>query len=465
MHLRYSYRIYPTAGQRQALARTFGCARVVHNDALALRKAAWKADRSRIPTGALAKAVITDAKRTDARSWLGTVSVDALQSSVRDLDTAYRNFFDSLSGKRPGQRVGLPVFKSRKENRQSLRFSRNGFRLRSNGRLNLAKIGDVRVTWSRALPADPSSVTIVLDRADRYFASFVVDIEPVHLPALDTEIGIDLGLTTYAVMSDGSVIDNPRFLRKAEKKLKAEQRALSRKRKGSQNRAKARRKVARAHARVADARMDWLHKQTTGLIRETQAIYLEDLNVRGLARTRLAKTVHDAGWSTFRRLLTEKAARYGRHLGVIGRYEPTSQVCSTCGVPDGPKPLNIRTWTCGACGTCHDRDLNAARNILAAGRADRLNACGGPVGTSVAIPRRARPVETGTHRNAGRTGRQPRAAGAAGIPAPEHGEDVKRARARPRGGRGWRRRASSSRPRRPGGGPGPAPPAGDGGSA
>ncbi|MBB4950307.1 putative transposase [Kitasatospora gansuensis] len=391
---------------------------MVYNDALALRKAAWKADRSKLPSGALAKTVITDAKKTDARSWLGSVSVDALQSSLRDLDTAYRNFYDSLSGKRRGRPVGLPRFKSRKDNRQSLRFSRNGFRIRGNGKLNLAKIGDVRVKWARALPADPSSVTVVLDPSGRYHASFVVDIEPEHLPALDAEVGIDLGLTTYAVMSDGTVIDNPRFLRKAERRLKAAQRVLSRKAKGSRNRAKARRKVAKAHARVADTRMDWMHKQTTRLIRETQAIYLEDLNVRGLARTRLAKSVYDAGWSTFRRLLTEKAARYGRHVGVIGRYEPTSQVCSTCGVPDGPKPLNVRTWKCGACGTSHDRDLNAARNILAAGRADRLNACGGPVRPGVAIPRQARPVETGTHRNASRTGRKPRAAGAAGIPTP-----------------------------------------------
>ncbi|WP_457029627.1 RNA-guided endonuclease InsQ/TnpB family protein [Kitasatospora sp. P5_F3] len=424
MHLRYSYRIYPTVDQRQALARTFGCARVVYNDALALRKAAWKADGSKIPIGVLAKAVITDAKRTEARSWLGSVSVDALQSSLRDLDTAYRNFFDSVSGKRVGRRVGLPVFKSRKENRQSLRFSRNGFRLRSNGKLNLAKIGDLRVKWSRALPADPSSVTVVLDPAGRYHASFVVDVDPEHLPALDTEIGIDLGLTTYAVMSDGTVIDNPRFLRKAEKKLKTLQRALSRKVKGSRNRAKARKKVARAHAKVADTRLDWLHKQTTRLIRENQAIYLEDLNVHGLARTRLAKSVHDAGWFTFRRLLTEKAARYGRHVGVIGRYEPTSQVCSTCGALDGPKPLSVRTWACGACGASHDRDLNAARNILAAGRADRLNACGGPVRPGVAIPRQARPVETGTHRNARRTGSKPRAAGTAGTPALQRGEDV-----------------------------------------
>ncbi|MER5640877.1 RNA-guided endonuclease TnpB family protein [Kitasatospora sp. NPDC002227] len=431
MHLRYSYRIYPTVGQRQALARTFGCARVVYNDALVLRKAAYRVDGSMIPTGALAKAVITDAKKTAGRSWLASVSVDALQSSLRDLDTAYRNFFDSVSGKRAGRRAGLPRFKSRKDTRQSLRFSRNGFRIRSNGKPNLAKIGDVRVKWSRALPAEPSSVTVMLDPSGRYHVSFVVDVAPEHLPEVDTEVGIDLGLTTYAVLSDGTLIDNPRFLRKAEKRLRAAQRELSRKAKGSKNRAKARRKVAKAHAKVADTRMDWLHKQTTRLIGENQAVYLEDLNVRGLARTRLAKSVADAGWSTFRRLLEEKAVRYGRHVGVIGRFEPTTQVCSHCGVNDGPKLLNVRTWTCGACGAFHDRDLNAARNILAAGRADRLNACGGPVRPGAAIPRRAQSVETGTRRNAGRTGRKPRAEGAAGVPVPQHGEDVNRISLRP----------------------------------
>ncbi|GHF89421.1 hypothetical protein GCM10018790_78380 [Kitasatospora xanthocidica] len=327
----------------------------------------------------------------------------------------YRNFFDSVSGKRAGRPIGLPRFKSKRDGRQSLRFTRNGFRLRGNGKLNLAKIGDVRVKWSRALPADPSSVTVVLDAAGRYHASFVVDVEPGHLPEVDAEAGIDLGLTTYAVLSDGSVIDNPRFLRKAERKLKAAQRELSRKAKGSKNRAKARRKVAKAHAKVADTRMDWLHKQTTKLIGEAQAVYLEDLNVRGLAQGRLAKSVHDAGWATFRRLLEENAARYGRHVGIVPRAFPPSQICSECGHRDGPKPLHVREWACGACGVLHDRDLNAARNILAAGQADRLNAPGGPARPGVAIPRRARPVERGTRLgDPPRTGA--RATGAGGIP-------------------------------------------------
>ncbi|MFF4814843.1 RNA-guided endonuclease InsQ/TnpB family protein [Kitasatospora sp. NPDC001309] len=415
MHLRYSYRIYPTAGQRASLVRTFGCARVVYSDALAARKEARKGGLPYPKSTDLQKQVITAAKKTPERAWLASVGVDPLIRSLRDLDTAYRNFFDSVSGKRAGRPVGLPRFKSRKDSRQSLRFTLNGFRIRGNGKLNLAKIGDVRVKWSRALPADPSSVTIVLDAAGRYCASFVVDVEPEHLPEVDAEVGIDLGLTTYAVLSDGSVIDNPRFLRKAERKLKAAQRELSRKAKGSKNRAKARRKVARAHAKVADTRMDWPHKQTTKLIRETQAVYLEDLNVRGLGRGRLAKSVHDAGWATFRRLLEEKAARYGRHVGIVHRAFPSSQLCSDCGHRDGPKPLHVREWACQVCGVLHDRDLNAARNILAAGQADRLNASGGPVRPGVAIPRQARPVERGTHLGDLRTTGD-RAAGAGGIP-------------------------------------------------
>ncbi|MFJ7154750.1 RNA-guided endonuclease InsQ/TnpB family protein [Streptomyces sp. NPDC101118] len=422
MHLRYSFRIEPTAVQRLALARTFGCARVVFNDALAARKAAWQADRSKIPTGVLARRVITEAKRTPERAWLAEVSVDALQSALRDLDAAYANFFASVSGKRRGRRVGLPVFKAKKETRQSVRFSENGFRLWENGRLNLAKIGDVRVRWSRPLPSSPSSVTVVKDGAGRYYASFVVDVDPQELPPVDAEVGIDLGLTHYAVLSDGHVIDNPRFLRRAERRLRKAQQTLSRKAKGSKNRAKARIKVARAHARVADARRDWCHQTASRLLRDNQAVYLEDLAVSALARTRLAKSVHDAAWGMFRRVLEEKAARCGRHVGAVARWLPSSQTCSVCWVVDGRKPLHVRTWRCEGCGTEHDRDLNASRVILAAGQAERLNAPGGPVRPGVEIPRQARPDERGTHPKA-----QPVTTGSqAGIPVLQGGEDVKR---------------------------------------
>ncbi|WP_328973734.1 RNA-guided endonuclease InsQ/TnpB family protein [Streptomyces sp. NBC_00239] len=421
MHLRYSFRIEPTPGQRIALARTFGCARVVFNDALAVRKAAYAADKSRIPAGELARRMITEAKKTPERAWLADVSVDALQSSLRDLDTAYANFFASVSGKRRGRRVGLPVFKKKSDHRQSVRSSKNGFRLRDNGRLNLAKIGDLRVRWSRPLPSAPSSVTVIKDAAGRYFASFVVEVEPAELPPVESEVGIDLGLTTYAVLSDGTTIDNPRFLRRAERKPRKAQQTLSRKAKGSRNRAKARIKVARAHARVADARRDWCHQQASRLIRDNQAVYLEDPAVSGLARTRLAKSVHDAARGTFRRILEDKAARYGRHVGVVSRWLPSSQTCHVCWVVDGKKPLHVREWTCGACGTLHDRDLNASHVVLAAGRAERLNAPGGPVRPGVAIPHQARPDERGTHPEPPpvTTGRP------TGAPALQGGEDVK----------------------------------------
>ncbi|ASU80086.1 transposase [Actinopolyspora erythraea] len=194
----------------------------------------------------------------------------------------------------------------------------------------------------------------------------------------DVELGLDLGLSAFAVDQHGRVINNPRFLRRAERKLKWAQRAVSRTQRGSNNRTKARRRLARQHAKVSDTRQDWLHKATTRLVRENQTIAVEDLAVSGLARTWLAKSVHDAGWGQFRRLLGEKCARYGRELVVIDRWWPTSQTCSDCGRIDGPESLGVRTWSC-PCGAVHDRDINAARNILAAGRAERLNACGGDV--------------------------------------------------------------------------------------
>ncbi|MFE3852458.1 RNA-guided endonuclease InsQ/TnpB family protein, partial [Streptomyces griseorubiginosus] len=265
------------------------------------------------------------------------------------------------------------------------------------GRLDLPKIGAVKVKWSRALPVTPSSVTVIKDAAGRFFASFVIDTDPAtdaeRMPQTENTIGIDLGLTHFAVLSDGTKIDSPRFLRRAEKKLKKAQKELSRKQKGSKNRAKARLKVARAHAKVADARREFLHQLSTQLISENQGIAVEDLSVAGLARTRLAKSVHDAGWSQFINMLTYKAERYGRTLIKISRFEPTSQICSTCGHRDGPKPLNVREWTCSACGTLHDRDTNAAINVkTAAGLA--ASACGAPVRPG-AIP--AQREETGSH--------------------------------------------------------------------
>jgi putative transposase len=232
--------------------------------------------------------------------------------------------------------------------------------------LRLPKIGDVAVRWSRELPSAPSSVTVTVDPAGRYHASFVVEVPDQPLPRSESEVGIDLGLTMFAALSNGRKVDNPRFARKAARKLRKAQRALSRKRRGSKNRAKARRTVAACHARVCDTRRDWLHKQSTAIIGENQAVYVEDLCVVGLARTRLARSVHDAGWATFVRMLEYKAARHGRSFARIDRWFPSTRTCSVCGRVGEANPLSVREWTC-PCGAVHDRDVNAARNILAAG--------------------------------------------------------------------------------------------------
>lgn len=393
MQLRYNFRLYPTPGQRQALARAFGCARVVYNDALRTRETARREGLPFPKTGDLSKTLITEAKRMPERAWLSEVSAVVLQQSLRDLDTAYRNFFDGLKGKRP--RMGAPRYKSRKDTRQAVRFTANArWSITPGGELRLPKIGEVKVKWSRTLPSTPSTVTVVRDSAGRYFASFVVQADaPEVSPETMQEVGIDLGLGHFAILSDGTKIDSPRFLRRAEKRLKKAQRALSRKEKRSGNRNKARLKVARAHARVADARREFHHQLSTRLIRENQAVAVEDLAVRGLARTRLAKSVHDAGWSAFVSMLEYKAARNGREFIRIGRFEPTSQVCSACGVKDGPKPLSVREWTCEACGTVLDRDVNAAVNVAkAAGLA--VPACGARVGPGLVPAPRS---EAGTH--------------------------------------------------------------------
>jgi putative transposase len=389
VQLRYNYRVYPTPCQQEALARAFGCARVVFNDGLRARQQARANGEPYVTDGELSKRVITEAKQTPERAWLGEVSAVVLQQALADLNVGYRNFFNSLTGKRKGRRVAPPRFRSRKDNRQAIRFTANArFRVLDNGRLRLPKIGDVEVRWSRGLPAEPSSVTVIRDAAGRYFASFVVQAGPVPLPETDTEVGIDLGLTHFAVLSDGTNVTAPKFLRRAARKLRRLQQALCRKTKGSQNRKKAVVKVARAHARVADTRRDWQHKLSTAIIRDNQAVYVEDLCVVGLGRTRLAKSVHDAGWASFVGMLEYKAARAGRTFGKIDRFAPTSQTCSACGRLDGPKPLNVRSWTC-LCGVVHDRDVNAARNVLAQGRWDNSNACGAQVRPApVPAPRR-----------------------------------------------------------------------------
>ena len=396
VQLRYNYRLYPTPGQRSALSRAFGCARVVFNDGLCARREAHEAGLPYL-TDAELSARLTSAKAAPERAWLGEVSAVVLQQALADLNTAYRNFLASAKGTRKGPKVAPPRFRSRKDRRQAVRFTRNArFAVTPGGKLRLPKIGDVPVRWSRDLPSDPSSVTVIRDAAGRYFASFVVEAGPDALHGTAPAIGIDLGLTHFAVLSDGRKISSPRFLRRAEKKLRRAQRSLSRKQDGSRNRDKARAKVARAHTRVADARREFHHQLSTALIRDNQAVAVEDLAVKALARTRLAKSVHDAGWSAFVSMLEYKARLYGRTFARIGRFEPTSQVCSACGHRDGPKPLAVRQWTCPACGARLDRDVNAAVNVaMAAGLA--VSACRAQVRPGPVLAQRG---EAGTLRGA-----------------------------------------------------------------
>jgi putative transposase len=369
----------------------------VFNDALATRREAHETGKPWISDAELSRR-LTAAKKTPERAWLNDVSSIVLQQALADLNAAYRNFVASVAGERKGPKMAPPQFRSRKDRRQAVRFTANArFKILDNGGLRLPKIGDVPVRWSRSLPSDPSSVTVIRDAAGRFFASFVVDVPKSQLPATHVECGIDLGLGQFAVLNDGTKVAAPRFLREAEKKLRKLQKSLARKQPGSANREKARVKVARAHVKVSDTRRDFHHRLSAHIIRDNQAVYVEDLQVAGLGRSRLAKSVHDAGWSAFTSILEYKAALYGRHFSRIGRFEPTSQVCSACGVKDGRKPLHIREWTCSACGVTHDRDVNAAKNILAAGRAERLNDCRGQIRPGPVL---AQACETGSPRGA-----------------------------------------------------------------
>jgi putative transposase len=396
MQLRYGYRLYPTSGQRTALAKAFGCARVVFNDGLHVRQEAFAAGLPCITDRELS-AQLTKSKATPERSWLGEVSAVVLQQALVDLNAAYRNFFTSATGRREGPKIGPPRYRSRKDSRQAIRFTRNAkFSIRPGGKLRLPKIGDIHVRWSRRLPSTPSSVSLIRDAAGRYFASFVIEVEPDPLPRTEPVIGIDLGLTHFAVLSDGRKIASPRFLRRAEKKLRRAQRSLSRKQEGSRNQRKARGKVARVHVRVTDARREFHHQLSTALIRENQAVAVEDLAVKGLGRTHMAKSIYDAGWSAFVRMLEYKAQRHGRSFYRIGRFEPTTRVCSSCGAKDGPKGLGVRTWQCRRCGVWLDRDINAAVNVArAAGLA--VTACGAQVRPGLAL---AQCSEAGTLRGA-----------------------------------------------------------------
>jgi putative transposase len=364
----YKYRLYPTEGQIRILARTFGCCRYVYNWALRQRTDAYYKDGERLSYEGTAQRLTTLKKQED-HAWLNEVSSVPLQQSLRHLDSAFRNFFEG--------RTEYPTF-HKKHGEQSATYASSAFKWDGKS-LTLAKMAEpLNIRWSRPLPnrCTPSTVTISKDCVNRYFVSILVveDIKP--LPITSKQVGLDLGLKSMVITSDGHTYGNPRFFAKAEKNLAKAQRRLSKKKKGSKNRAKARHKVAKIHAKIADRRRDYQHKLSTKIIRENQVVCVESLQVKNMVKNhKLAKAIADVGWGEFVRQLEYKAHWYGRTLVKINKFYPSSQRCSVCGHILESLTLDVRTWTCPECGTVHDRDINAAKNVRSAGLTV-LNACG-----------------------------------------------------------------------------------------
>jgi putative transposase len=356
MKARYQYRFYPTDQQQQSLARLFGCVRVVWNDALAFCK-----QSENTPGFNQLSAMLTQVKKTEEREWLTEVAAVPLQQSLRNLDAAYQNFFNSRNGKRKGRKMGVPKFK-KKTNQQSAQFTKGAFSVKDK-EVYLAKIGNLQPIWSRDLPSEPSSVTVIKDCAGRYFLSFVVEIEPVAIEAKNRSIGIDLGVATFAVMSNGERAIAPNYS-SLDRKIRKLQRKLARQQKGSNRRNKTRLSIAKLHNRIADTRRDFLHKLSTKVVSENQTIVLEDLNVSGMVKNRrLARVISLQGWREFRTMCEAKSDKFSRQFTVISRWEPTSQICSNCGFKWGKIDLSIRSILCINCGVEHCRDGNASKNI------------------------------------------------------------------------------------------------------
>jgi putative transposase len=366
----FKYRFYPTAEQENLLRRTMGSTRLVYNRALAARTEAWYERQERVGYSETSS-MLTNWKKDESLSFLNEVSCVPLQQGLRHLQKAFSNFWAG--------RAKYPNFK-KKRNGGSAEFTKSAFKFRD-GQVFLAKCSEaLPIRWSRLLPegVDPSTVTVKLSPAGRWTISLLVDVDIEPLPFSPNKVGLDLGITSLAVLSTGEKIFNPKGFKGKHQKLRKAQKALSRKQKGSNNRHKARLRVARVHAEIADARKDNLHKLTTRLVRENQTIAVEDLAVKNMVKNRkLSQAVSDASWGELVRQLEYKCDWYGRTLVKIDRWYPSSKRCNHCGHVVDKLPLNIRDWVCPSCGEHHDRDINAAKNVLAAGLA--VVACGASV--------------------------------------------------------------------------------------
>lgn len=356
----YKYRFYPTPEQAELLAQTFGCVRFVYNSVLRWRTDAFYQRQEKIGyVGANAR--LTELKKDPELAFLSEVSCVPLQQCLRHQQTAFKNFFES--------RAKYPAFK-RKRHRQSAEFTRSAFNYRG-GKLYLAKSKTpLDIRWSRVLPGEPSTVTVSKDSAGRYFVSCLCEFEPSKLPITPSMTGIDLGLKDLFATDKGERVGNPRHTAKYAARLAKAQRRLSKKKLGSANRAKARMKVAKLHAKISDCRQDNLHKLSRRLINENQVVCVESLKVKNMIRNpSLSKAIADAGWGELVRQLAYKAEWAGRSLVAIDQWFPSSKRCSGCGHTLSSLPLSARKWDCPECGAHHDRDHNAAINIKAAGLA------------------------------------------------------------------------------------------------
>ena len=390
----YRCRAYPNDAQQAVLNRTFGCVRVVWNQTLAARQQRYATERT-ATSYAETDRMLTAMKKDPGLAFLNEVSSVPLQQALRHQHQAFTAFF--------AKRARYPRYKSRRA-RQCAHYTRSAFTMR--GVLRLAKMdGPLRFVWSwpavNITTLNPTMVAVSREPDGRWYVTFAIHTEaPAPLPATGRAVGVDLGVKDFAVTSDGERIANPRHLERKAHKLARYQRRLAHCQNGSANRAKAKAKVARAYRKVRNARSDFLHRASTRLARENDTIVVEDLAVTNMVHNRhLARVISDCGWGEFRRQLEYKCARYGRDLVVIDRFYPSSKTCSACGQLLAELSLSTRTWQCPSCGTRHDRDINAAKNILAAGQA--VTACGadirhsGTPGVQSAVKQEPRPVRTG----------------------------------------------------------------------
>jgi len=362
----YKFRFKPTPEQETNLAKTFGCARAAYNHMLRLRTDAWYKEQKRLGYHETSR-LLTELKKQPEYAWLNEVSCVPVQQSLRHLQTAFHNFF--------AKRTGYPTFKS-KNDKQAAEYTLSAFKW-DGKKLFLAKMKEpLAITFSRTIPkaAKVTTVTVSKDAAGRYFVSMLCDDSVAPKGVIDKTIGIDLGLTHFAILSTGEKIVSPKTFVTNQAKLTKLQRRLAKKQKGSNNRAKARLKVAKLHAKITDTRKDFLHKLSTRIVNENQVIAIETLAVSNMQKNRcLSKAIGDSGWSEFVRQLEYKSLWYGRTLVGIDKWYPSSKRCNACGHTVKKMPLNIREWTCPECGTIHDRDINAARNVLTAGLAGLAN--------------------------------------------------------------------------------------------